>query len=119
LRLSVDRLDQATQDSEATEQEATEQEARRLHELVAIASKSLVLGFLVNSLHRMSQRSGIQYDLEHRQAFAKNTRLILETIEAGDVGKAHSISRKMHAASKRYWEKHASELLETPVSWIP
>ncbi|MFT5013284.1 MAG: DNA-binding FadR family transcriptional regulator [Patiriisocius sp.] len=114
MRLSVDRLDQATQDSEATEQEA-----RRLYELVAIASKSLVLGFLVNSLHRMSQRSGIQYDLEHRQAFAKNTRLILETIEAGDVGKAHSISRKMHAASKRYWEKHASELLETPVSWIP
>lgn len=113
LRLSVDRLDKASEDSEATEDEA-----RRFYELVAIASKNLVLGFLVNSLHRMSQRSGIKYDLEHRQAFAKNTRLILETIEAGDVGKAHALSRKMHSASKRYWEKHAQELLETPISWI-
>lgn len=113
LRACVDRLDKTSNDSEATEEEA-----RRFYDLVAIASKNLVLGFLVNSLHRMSQRSGIKYDLEHRLAHAKNTRVILEAIEAGDVGKAHSISRKMHAASKRYWEKHASDLLETPVSWI-
>ena len=86
--------------------------------MVAIASKNLVLGFLVNALHRMSERSGINYDLEHRLAAAKNTKLILEKIEAGDAEEARSIARRMHAASKRYWEKNEPELLETPVSWL-
>lgn len=113
LRLSVDRMDQVTGDSVATAQEG-----RRFYDLVALASKNLVLGFLVNALHRMSQRSGIQYDLEHRKANAKSCRLILEAIESGDADKANAISRKMHTAAKRFWEKHASELLETPVSWI-
>lgn len=113
LRSCVDRLDETSGDSEDTAQEA-----RRFYELVAVASQNLVLGFLVSTLHRMSQHSGIVYDLDHREAHAKNSRLILEAIEAGDAGKAHSISRKMHLASKRYWEKHAPDLLETPVSWV-
>lgn len=113
LRLSVDRLDEASKDSAATTLEA-----RRFYELVALASKNLVLGFLVNALHRMSQSSGIEYDLEHRKAYAKNARLILEAIEAGNADQAHSISRRMHAASSRYWDKHAPELLEKPVSWL-
>lgn len=114
LRRCVQRLNEATGDSDATSREA-----RHFYELVAVASKNLVLGFLVNALHRMSQRSGIVYDLEHRQANARNTERILQAIEAGDAEKAHAISKKMHVAARRYWEKNAPDLLAKPVSWMP
>ena len=114
LRHCVDRLNAATEDSDATAREA-----RHFYELVAAASRNLVLGFLVNALHRMSQRSGIVYDLEHRQANARNTERILQAIEAGDAEKAQAISKRMHAAAKRYWEKNAPDLLNAPVSWMP
>jgi DNA-binding FadR family transcriptional regulator len=114
MRRSVERLNAATEDSDATAREA-----RNFYELVAAASKNLVLGFLVNALHRMSQRSGIVYDLEHRQANARNTERILQAIEAGDAEKAYAISKRMHGAARRYWAKNAPELLSTPVSWMP
>lgn len=114
LRRCVEHLHEVTGDAEAAASEA-----RHFYELVAVASRNLVLGFLVNALHRLSQRSGIEYDLEHRQAIARNTGRILEAIESGDAEKAQAISKKMHAAAKRYWEKNAPELLNTPVSWMP
>ena len=86
--------------------------------MIATASKNLVLGFLVIALHRMSQGSGVEYDLEQRQANARHTERILQAIEAGDAEKASAISTKMHAAAKRYWEKNAPELLNAPVSWV-
>lgn len=112
LRQCVQNLKDATEDSEMTAREA-----RRFYEMVASASKNLVLGFLVNALHRMSQGSGIQYDHEQRQANARNSGRILQAIESGDAEKAYAISTKMHAAARRYWEKNAPELLDTPVSW--
>jgi DNA-binding FadR family transcriptional regulator len=66
----------------------------------------------------MSQGSGIEYDLDHRRAHARNSERILQAIEEGDADKAHAISTKMHAAAKRYWEKSAPELLGAPVSWV-
>ena len=113
LRQCVQRLHAATEDSSETAREA-----RRFFEMIAAASKNLVLGFMVNALHRMSQGSGVEYDLEQRQANARNSERILQAIEAGDAEKASAISTKMHAAAKRYWEKNAPELLNTPVSWI-
>ena len=113
LRRCVERLGAVMHDSSETTYEA-----RRFHETIAAASKNLVLGFLVNALHRMSQDSGIDYDLEQRQAHLKHSQNILRAIEAGDAEKAFEISTKMHAASKRYWEKKVPELLDTPVSWI-
>jgi len=113
LRNCVDLLEEVVDDPDLHTREA-----RRFYELIAVASKNLVLGFLVNALHRMSQHSGIVFDLEHRRAHAKNSRLILEAIEAGESEEARLMSQRMHSAAKRYWEKHAPELLEMPVSWI-
>jgi len=113
LRQCMERLNAAISSSDQT---ATE--ARQFYELIAAASKNLVLGFLVNALHRMSQGSGIEYDLDHRRASARNSERILQAIEVGDADKAHAISTKMHAAAKRYWEKNAPELLNAPVSWV-
>ena len=113
LRQCVERLHVAVKDSEETTRET-----RHFYEMVAAASKNLVLGLLVNTLHRMSQGSGIKYDKEHRQAAARNLERILQAIEAGDAAKAHAISTKMHSAATRYWEKNAPDLLSAPVSWV-
>ena len=113
LRQCVQSLQDAASDSEATTRES-----RRFYEMVATASKNLVLGFLVNALHRMSQGAGIEYEEEQRLANARNSQRILEAIESADADKAFTISTKMHAAAKRYWEKSAPELLDKPVSWF-
>jgi DNA-binding FadR family transcriptional regulator len=114
LQACLERLKEATGDSEATTREA-----RHFYELVAVASRNLVLGFLVNALHHLSENSGIVYDAGQRQANARQTEKILRAIESGDAEQAEAISKKMHAAARRYWEKHAPELLTAPVSWVP
>ncbi len=113
LKESLQRLYEATEDSDATAREA-----RHFYELVATASKNLVLGFLVNALHHLSENSGIEYDVQHRQASARQADKILQAIENRDADQAHAISKKMHAAAWRYWEKHAPDLLDAPVSWV-
>ncbi|MGH1492654.1 MAG: FadR/GntR family transcriptional regulator [Acidimicrobiales bacterium] len=112
LQASLDRLSEAVHDSDATTHEA-----RQFYELVAVASKNLVLGLLVNALHQMSD-AGIAYDLEQREASLKQSGRILKAIEGGDPDKARALSVKMHAAARRYWETSAPELLNTPVAWM-
>lgn len=113
LRESLHRLQGAVDDSEATAREA-----RRFYELVAVASGNLVLGFLVNALHQLSENSGIEYDLKHRRANARQTERILDAIERGEADRAQAISRTMHAAARRYWEQTAPDLMNAPVSWV-
>lgn len=113
LKESLQRLYDATEDSDVTAREA-----RHFYELVATASKNLVLGFLVNALHHLSENSGIEYDVQHRQASARQADKILQAIEKRDADQAHAISKKMHAAAWRYWEKHAPDLLDAPVLWV-
>jgi len=112
LQASVNRLKEATRDSASTTQAA-----RKFYELVAAASKNLVLGFLVNALHRLSENAGIEYDQAHREASARQAEKILEAITQGDARKARAISEGMHAAARDYWETQAPELVNAPVSW--
>ena len=112
LRQCLVRLGDARNSSEATTQEA-----RHFHELIAVASKNLVLGLLVNALHQMSD-AGADYNLEHREANHRQSGRILRAIEQGDAGKARDLSEKMHAAAWRYWETTAPDLLDAPVTWL-
>ena len=113
LKASLQRLYDASEDSDAAAREA-----RHFYELVAVASKNLVLGFLVNALHHLSEHSGINYDMQHRQASARQADRILRAIEQRDAEQAQALSKKMHAAAWRYWETNAPELLNAPVSWV-
>jgi DNA-binding FadR family transcriptional regulator len=113
LKATVQRLHAATEDSDRTAREA-----RHFYELVAAASGNLVLGFLVNALHHLSENSGVEYDTEHRQASARQMERMLHAIEQGDADQAQAISRRMHAAAGRYWEKNFPELLNAPISWV-
>lgn len=113
LHGSIDRLRASVEDSDALAAEA-----RRFHELVAAASNNLVLGFLLNALHRMSENAAIQYDLEQRRASVRQMTKILAAIEKGDAEAAQAVTERMLKAALRYWEKTAPELLNEPVSWM-
>lgn len=99
--------------------DAATSEARRFFELIAGASKNLVLGFLVNALHLLSEQTGFEYDLKHRRASARQAERILEAIGSRDATTARQLSEEMQLAAWRYWEETAPELLDAPVAWRP
>lgn len=113
MRDCIERLKTSLQDTNTLAQEA-----RQFLEHVAVASKNLVLGFLLSALHRMSENSDIQYDLEHRQASVRQMARVLQAIEKRDPQAAQAVTERMLKAALRYWENFAPELLNEPVSWI-
>lgn len=50
---------------------------------------------------------------------ARQADRIMQAIENRDAEQARTISKKMHAAARRYWETHAPDLLDAPVSCAP
>jgi DNA-binding FadR family transcriptional regulator len=97
---------------------ASVQEARHFYELVALGSKNLVLGFLVNALHRMSEGSNVEYDTEHWKAHLRHSEKVLHAIERGDPVAAQNVSTQIHEAGISYWERNFPDLLNQPVSLI-
>lgn len=93
-------------------------ELRRFYELIAVASRNLVLGMLVNALHRMSEPANIQYDATRWRASLRESELLLDAIERGDDEAARTISTRGMDAAMRYQEKTARDQLNAPVCWI-
>lgn len=92
-------------------------EIRDFYETIAIASKNLVLGLLLNALHRMSEPARLSYDIKRWRASLRDATKLLDAIERGDADAAHNISTTAMNAAMRYQEKHAPGLLDEPVSW--
>lgn len=113
MRECLARLYDLVEDSAAATKEATQ-----FYEIVAAASKNLVLGFLVNALHRMSENSTIAYSASHWRDSIKQSEKMLHAIENGDAESAQAISANVLSAAIRYWEKNFPELLNQPISWI-
>ncbi len=113
LRDSLVRL----RDLTSTSNQAT-LEARRFNELVASASNNLVLSYLVNALHRMSEHSRVDYSANHWRAYIKHSTKMVEAIEVGDADSARQISTLTHEAGIRYWEKNFPDLLSEPITWV-
>ncbi len=93
-------------------------EARQFYELIALASKNLVLGLLVNALHRMSETVNVEYDATRWQESLRASEAMLHAIERGDAEAARQISTRATAAALRYQEKAAPAQLNEPVRWI-
>lgn len=100
----------------AAERSATA-EIRDFYETVATASGNLVLGLLLNALHRMSEPTRVHYDLERWRASLGDAQRLLEAIEQGDVEKARKISTTSMNAAMRYQERNHPDLLNEPVAW--
>ena len=105
--------------SVADDPDAVTQEARRFFELIAMASKNLVLGFLVNALHRLSEQVDFEYDLKRRRASGPQADRILDAIESRDAATARALAEDMQLAAWCYWEKTAPDLLDAPIAWRP
>lgn len=114
LRQCVDRIVACADDFEAWALET-----RRFHEQIAAASKNLVLGLLVDSLHRMYASSGVKFDLKQRLASVRQMQTLLGCIERGEAQAARVESRKMLTAAAAYSEKTAADMLDQPVKWLP
>lgn len=113
LRQSLDQIREAIETTGSAISEA-----RRFYELIAIASRNLVLGMLVNALHRMSESANTEYDATRWRTSLRESELLLEAIERGDEESARAISSLAVAAALRYLEKTAPEQLNQPVCWI-
>lgn len=100
------------------ESELLSEESRRFQDLIATASGNRVLGLLVNALHRMSEDSGVEYDLKQRRAIVRGSEDILRAIESGDSEAARVVTEKLLARAMRYWERTAPDVLKRPVAWI-
>jgi len=115
MRECISRLSKVIEDSDAATSEA-----RRFYELVASASQNLVLGFLTNALHRMSENPAVTvtYSPDHWRARIKAFEKMLRAIENGNAESAQAISKRAHDAAIRYWETNFPHLLKQPVSWV-
>jgi len=115
MRESLSRIRDLTEDSDAATKEA-----RHFYELVAAASKNLVLSFLVNALHRMSESPSVTvtYSAEHWRGSIKQSEKMLQAIERGDAETAQAVSAKVHDVALRYWDKNFPDLLNRPISWV-
>jgi DNA-binding GntR family transcriptional regulator len=78
----------------------------------------MVLGFMLNALHRMSEPTRIQYDSARWRASLRDTGKILDAIERGDADEAREFSAQAMDAAMRYQEKTAPDILDEPVSWV-
>lgn len=112
LRQSLSRLRDVVENSDAALLET-----HNFYALVASASQNLVLGFLVNALHRMSENRNVQYDAERWRATVAQSERVVRAIEQGDADAARSISARALDAALRFVEKHEPDLLGQPVSW--
>lgn len=115
MRECLSRLSNVIEDSDAATSEA-----RRFYELVASASQNLVLGFLMNALHRISENPAVTvtYTTDHWRVSIKQFEKMLRAIEKGNAESARAISKSTHDAGIRYWETNFPQLLEQPVSWV-
>lgn len=113
LQESLSRLRDALGDSATSTFEA-----RNFHQLIASASKNLVLGFLVAALHRMSEHSTIEYDTSHWKANLRHSEKVLSAIEQENADAARMISTQNHDAAIRFWEKHHPDILNQPIAWV-
>jgi DNA-binding FadR family transcriptional regulator len=94
------------------------EEFRRFQDVIAIASGNRVLGLLVNALHRMSEDSGVQYDLRERRQVVRSSQLMLGAIESGDAEEARAVTEKSLAVAMGNWERSYPDALKQPVSWL-
>ena len=92
-------------------------EIRDFYETIALAANNLVLGLLLNALHRMSEPTRLNYGLDRWRASLRDSTRLLDAIERGDADAAREISATAMDAAMRYQEKHAPDLLDEPVSW--
>jgi GntR family transcriptional regulator, transcriptional repressor for pyruvate dehydrogenase complex len=94
-------------------------ENRRFHDLVAWGSQNPIYGYLINSLHWITDGTvlGIDYPLRFRRAVLEAHRAIAEAVAAADPDASESAMEEHMAQTVTYFEKRYPQVLDQPLRW--
>jgi GntR family transcriptional regulator, transcriptional repressor for pyruvate dehydrogenase complex len=99
--------------------EAFLDENRRFHDLVAWGSNNPIFGYLINSLHWITDGTvlGIDYPVRFRRSVLDAHRGIAEAIAAADPQASEAAMRHHMDDTLLYFEKRFPNVLEHPLRW--
>lgn len=94
-------------------------ENARFHELIAWASGNQLFGYLVTSLHWITDGTalGVDYSPERRKAVLRAHERIVEGIRSGDPDEAAKATKRHIDEFARYLDRNYPSLMEQPLSW--
>jgi DNA-binding FadR family transcriptional regulator len=94
-------------------------ENEHFHDLIAWSSDNTVFGYLLSSLHWISDGTvmGVQYPLWAQKVVAKAHKRIYEAIASGDPERSKEAMTAHVAEYARYLEERYPELLDQTIRW--
>lgn len=94
-------------------------ENRRFHDLIAWGSANPIFGYLINSLHWITDGSvlGIDYPLRFRTSVLEAHRAIAEAVAAADPDASHDAMRAHMDDTLSYFEKRFPQVLDKQLQW--
>lgn len=94
-------------------------ENRRFHDLVAWGSGNPIFGYLINSLHWITDGTvlGIDYPVRFRRAVAGAHRVVAEAVAAADPGASEAAMRDHMDNTRVYFEKRYPQVLDQKLRW--
>ncbi|WP_370324160.1 FadR/GntR family transcriptional regulator [Euzebya sp.] len=94
-------------------------ENRRFHDLVAWGSGNPIFGYLVNSLHWITDGTvlGIDYPLRFRRAVLDAHRRVAEAVKAADPEASHAAMTDHMEDTRRYFERRYPQVLDQQLKW--
>ena len=94
-------------------------ENRRFHDLMAWGSQNPIFGYVINSLHWITDGTvlGIDYPLRFRRAVLEAHRAIAEAVSAADPDASEAAMREHMAQTVAYFEKRYPQVLDQSLRW--
>lgn len=94
-------------------------ENRRFHDHLAWAAQNPIIGYLINSMHWITDGTvlGIDYPVRFRQAVAEAHRGIAEAVTAADPEASEAAMRKHMDDTRTYFEKRYPQVLKQELRW--
>lgn len=94
-------------------------ENRRFHDLVAWGSDNPILGYLINSMHWITDGTvlGIDYPVRFRRAVVEAHRSIAEAVASADPEASEAAMRKHMDDTRTYFEKRYPQVLDQKLRW--
>lgn len=94
-------------------------ENRRFHDLVAWGSGNPIFGYLINSLHWITDGSvlGIDYPVRFRRAVLDAHRAVAEAVASADPDASHAAMQAHMDNTLVYFEKRYPQVLDQQLRW--
>lgn len=109
----------AFMDEHLSDWDAFLDENRRFHDLVAWGSMNPIFGYLVNSLHWITDGTvlGIDYPIRFRKVVLEAHRSVAESIKTADPAGSHAAMQSHMDDTLTYFEKRYPDVLDQELKW--